>query len=61
MSKKLAAIRKQIHPTAPTVVVYINYKSQESAQKAALCMNGKIFRGNYIHVDIAHKSAKKTG
>lgn len=58
MSKKVAAITKQIHPKVTTVVVYINYKSQESAQKA-LSMNGKIFEGNYIHVKIVDKPEKK--
>ncbi|EFN74665.1 RNA-binding protein 34 [Camponotus floridanus] len=59
MSKKVAAITKQIHPKVTTVVVYINYKSKESAQKA-LSMNGKIFQGNYIHVQIvSDKSMKK--
>lgn len=59
MSKKVAAITKQIHPKVTTVVVYINYKSQESAQKA-LSMNGKIFQGNYIQVQIvSDKSMKK--
>ncbi|XP_050466889.1 RNA-binding protein 34-like [Cataglyphis hispanica] len=58
MSKKVAAIKKQIHPKVTTVVVFINYKSEESAQKA-LSMNGKIFEGNYIHVKIVDKSEKK--
>lgn len=57
-SKKIAAIKNNIHPKVTTVTVYVNYKSEESARKA-LDMNGKIFQENYVHVRIAAKSVQK--
>lgn len=56
--KKVAAIKKDIHPKLHTVVAYINYKFEESAKKA-LYMNGKKFEGNYINVKIVAKSEQQ--
>ncbi|EZA59884.1 RNA-binding protein [Ooceraea biroi] len=58
ISKKVAAIKNQIHPKVTTVTAYVNYKSEESAKKA-LDMNGKMFQGNYVHVRIVAKSERK--
>ncbi|KZC06257.1 PREDICTED: nucleolar protein 12-like [Dufourea novaeangliae] len=58
MSKRLAAIKKDIHPRLKSVFAYIKYNSEESA-KAALSMNGKVIDGNYIRVDTAGKSDEK--
>ncbi|XP_011154973.1 nucleolar protein 12 [Harpegnathos saltator] len=54
ISKKVAAIKQDIHPKIVTVVAYIKYKSEESAKKA-LSMNGKKFEGNYVNVKIVAK------
>lgn len=59
MSKKIAARTKQIHPKVTAyILAYINYESQESAQKA-LTLNGRLFRGNYMQIHIVGKSMKK--
>nr|XP_033324360.1 RNA-binding protein 34-like [Megalopta genalis] len=57
-SKKVAAIKKDLHPKLKSVFAYIRYKSEESA-KAALSMNGKVFDGNHLRVDLASKSDEK--
>ncbi|XP_078034835.1 uncharacterized protein LOC144468906 [Augochlora pura] len=57
-SKKVAAIKKDLHPKLKSVFAYIKYKSEESAT-AALSMNGKIFDGNHIRVDLAGNSNEK--
>ncbi|XP_014481214.1 PREDICTED: nucleolin-like [Dinoponera quadriceps] len=59
LSKKVAAITQDTHPKAISVVAFINYKSQESANKA-LCMNAKKFEGNYVNVKIVAKSEQET-
>nr|XP_031845660.1 nucleolar protein 12-like [Nomia melanderi] len=58
MSKRVAAIKKDIHPKLKAVFAYIRYNSEESA-KAALSMNGKVFNGNYLRVDLASTSHEK--
>lgn len=59
MSKRVAAITKNIHPRLKSVYAYIKFNSEESA-KAALSMNGKEFYGNYLRVDTTCKSKEKS-
>uniref|UniRef100_A0A6V7MBB1 RRM domain-containing protein n=1 Tax=Bracon brevicornis TaxID=1563983 RepID=A0A6V7MBB1_9HYME len=50
VSKKVAAIKKKIHPACKAVCVYIVFKNADSVGKA-LEMNGKKLGGNWLRVD----------
>ena len=56
--KKVAAITKKFHPKLQTVYAYVRFVSEESA-KAALALNGTLFEGNHLRVDVANKTEKK--
>lgn len=58
VSKKVAAITKEMHPRLKSVYAYIRFDSEEFAT-AALSMNGKEFQGNCLRVDTACKSDGK--
>ncbi|XP_014613977.1 PREDICTED: nucleolar protein 12-like [Polistes canadensis] len=57
MSKKVAAIKKKIHPKVETIIMFIIYKLEEGAKKAT-SMNGKQLKGNYLKVDIVDKNSR---
>ncbi|XP_017882378.1 RNA-binding protein 34-like [Ceratina calcarata] len=57
MSKKVAAITKNVHPKIKSVYAYIRFVNIESV-KAALSLNDTEFEGNHLRVDAADKSVK---
>ncbi|CAK9822703.1 RNA-binding protein 34 [Anthophora retusa] len=58
MPKKVAAITKNVHPKLRTVYAYIKYDTEASA-KAALSMNGTVFQGNHLKVDMGSHTENK--
>lgn len=57
LSKKVAAITKNLHPKIKSVYAYIRFVKVESV-KPALSMNDTEFEGNRLRVDSADKSIK---
>ncbi|CAK9813408.1 RNA-binding protein 34 [Anthophora quadrimaculata] len=58
MPKKVAAITKNVHPKLRTVYAYIKFDTEASA-KAALSMNGTVFQGNHLKVDMGSQTENK--
>nr|XP_012139182.1 PREDICTED: nucleolar protein 12-like [Megachile rotundata]XP_012139184.1 PREDICTED: nucleolar protein 12-like [Megachile rotundata] len=58
MPKKVAKITKNVHPKLKSVYAYIRFTTEESAA-AAVALNGTLFEGNHLRVDLASKSEKK--
>lgn len=55
--KKVAAITKNVHPKLKSVYAYIKFASEKSTT-AALALNGTLFKGNHIRVDVTNQSEK---
>lgn len=58
MPKKVAKITKNVHPKLKSVYAYVKFVSEESAE-AAVALNGTLFEGNHLRVDLTSKSEKK--
>ncbi|OWF38409.1 RNA-binding protein 34-like [Mizuhopecten yessoensis] len=53
--KKVISIKKDFHPERPTIVGFVCFEEEKSAQKA-LKLNGREVEGRHIRVDLASKS-----
>ncbi|KAG9433839.1 RNA-binding protein 34 [Apis mellifera carnica] len=58
VSKRVAAIKNELHPKLKSVYAYIKFVSKESV-KESLSMNGTEFEGNYLRVNASNKSENK--
>ncbi|KOC64669.1 RNA-binding protein 34 [Habropoda laboriosa] len=58
MSKRVAAMTKNIHPKLKTVYAYIKFNTEESV-KAALSLNGTVFKGNHLRIDLTNDTEDK--
>ncbi|KAK2588177.1 hypothetical protein KPH14_004220 [Odynerus spinipes] len=57
MSKKVAAIKRKLHPNVDYFCMLVVFKNEESASKS-LSINGKKFKGNYLRVDTVENKNK---
>ncbi|XP_031774158.1 RNA-binding protein 34-like isoform X2 [Apis florea] len=58
VSKRVAAIKNELHPKLKSVYAYIKFVSKESV-KESLSINGTEFEGNYLRVNASNKSENK--
>ncbi|XP_060068431.1 RNA-binding protein 34-like [Ylistrum balloti] len=55
ISKKVISIKRDFHPERSTIVGFVCFEEEKSAQKA-LQLNGREVEGRHIRVDLASKS-----
>ncbi|KAM3912431.1 RNA-binding protein 34 [Leptodactylus fuscus] len=57
MSRKCAAIQRDVHPKRKSINAYVVFKEQDSATKALVRNGNEISSGFHIRVDLASKSS----
>jgi len=52
--KRLAFIKKELHPLQKTITAFIRF-ADETQARSATCLNGHIYKEHHLRVDMAHE------
>lgn len=52
--KRLAFIKKELHPLQKSITAYIRFDNEDNAQNA-ISLNGHVYKDHHLRVDLAHE------